>query len=109
MVFGASSLDDLPVAGICGQASVDEVNEGMHFLAECRARLHFLAGRRDDRLKFDAQTMLADQMGFQDTPQRQGVEGFMREYYRHAATMDFFGRRVWPRRGCSYSLRWLQK
>ena len=94
MIFGASSFDDLSIAGICGQGSLDEVKEGMHFLAECRGRLHFLAGRRDDRLKFDAQTILAEQMGFQDTLERRGVEGLMREYYKHASTMDYFGRRI---------------
>lgn len=94
MIFGTSNFDDLTAVGVYGQNAVDEVKRGMHFLAEIRARLHFLMGRRDDRLKFEAQTALAQQMGFQDTPQRRGVEGLMREYYRHASTMDFFGRRV---------------
>jgi [protein-PII] uridylyltransferase len=94
MIFGALSFDDLTAVGVYGQTAVDEVKKGMRFLAEIRARLHFLAGRRDDRLKFEAQTVLAEQMGFQDTPERRGVEGLMREYYRHASTMDFFGRRV---------------
>ncbi|HMK37002.1 MAG TPA: [protein-PII] uridylyltransferase [Desulfomonilaceae bacterium] len=94
IIFGASSFDDLPVTGICGDNAVDEAKDGMRFLAEIRARLHFLAGRRDDRLKFESQTILAERMGFVDTVERRGVEGFMREYYRHAAKMDFFGRRV---------------
>ncbi len=97
LIFGCSNLDDLPIAGICGEKAVREVREGLGFLAETRARLHFFTERRDDRLKFDAQSTLARQMGFEDTPERQGVEGFMREYYRHASTIDFFGRRVLAR------------
>ena len=94
IIFGCQSLDDLPITGACGSTAVAEVREAMKFLAEVRAGLHFLAGRRDDRLKFDAQLILAEQMGFRDTSQRRGVESFMREYYRHASILDFFGRRI---------------
>ncbi len=72
MIFGFESLDDLPVAGILGENAVEEAKEGMRFLSEIRTRLHFLTGRRDDRLKFDAQKILADQMGFKDTVERRG-------------------------------------
>jgi len=94
LVFGCSALEDLAVAGVCDPKSVTEVRAGMAFLAELRAGLHFLAGRRDDRLKFDGQLQLSEQMGFRDTPERRGVESFMREYYRHASNLDFFGRRI---------------
>ena len=94
IIFGCQSLDDLPITGACGSTAVAEVREAMKFLADVRAGLHFLAGRRDDRLKFDAQLILAEQMGFRDTSQRRGVESFMREYYRHASILDFFGRRI---------------
>jgi [protein-PII] uridylyltransferase len=97
IIFGCRNLDDLPIAGISGRKALEEALVATKFLAEVRTRLHFLAGRRDDRLKFDAQGILAAQMGFKDTAQRRGVESFMREYYRHAATLDFFGRRVLAR------------
>jgi [protein-PII] uridylyltransferase len=97
ILFGCPRLEDLPIAGICGERAVAEVMQASKFLAELRARLHFLAGRRDDRLKFDAQRILADQMGFKDGPDRRAVESFMREYYRHASHMDYFGRRVLAR------------
>lgn len=97
IIFGCDGFHDLPMAKICGKRAVQEAIEGMAFLAEIRARLHFIAGRRDDRLKFDAQTAIAAQMDFESTKEHAGVEHFMREYYRHAATMDFFGRRVLAR------------
>ncbi len=72
----------------------------MDFLAEVRTRLHFRAGRRDDRLKFDTQDIVAAEMGFEDTAERRAVEGFMREYYRHAAYPGFFR----PQSSCASAL-----
>ncbi len=97
LIFGCSALDDLAVAGLCGHKAVVEACDGRSFLAHVRTRLHFLTGRRDDRLKFDAQTAVAEQMGYEDKPERRGVESFMRDYYRHASTLDFFGRRILAR------------
>lgn len=97
MLFGCGNLHDLATAGLVEEKAASEAEEGRAYLAEIRARLHFLAGHRDDRLKFEAQDILARQMGFKDTPERRGVESFMREYYRHASTLDFFGRRVLAR------------
>ncbi len=97
LIFGISRLDDLPLAGISRPTTVLEVKKARDFLAEVRTRLHFMAARRDDRLKFDSQSVLAEQMEFKETTGQRGVEAFMREYYRHAATLDFFGRRVLAR------------
>lgn len=97
LIFGCSGLDDLPVLGVTGHKALDEVKTGLRFLGGVRTRLHVLAGRRDDRLRFDAQSVLARRMGFHDTEERRGVELFMREYYRHAATMELFGQRVLAR------------
>ncbi len=97
LIFGLSSLDDLPIAGISRPNTLLEVKKAREFLAEVRTRIHFLSGRRDDRLKFDIQPILAEQMGFKKTTGQLEVEAFMREYYRHAATLDFFGRRVLAR------------
>jgi len=97
MIFGCATLDDLVIGGLCSEKSVREIKDGVSFLAEIRTRLHFIEGRRDDRLKFDCQAMIARDMGFQETPERPAVENFMREYYKHAATMDFFGRQLLAR------------
>jgi [protein-PII] uridylyltransferase len=97
MVYGAADLDDLPILGVCGSQAVREAKQGVKFLAAVRSRLHYLAGRRDDRLRFEAQSVLADQMGFKDQPERRSVELFMRQYYRCAATNEFFGQTVLAR------------
>ncbi len=47
-------------------------------------RLHYLAGRREDRLVFDLQAALARELGFVDTPAKRASEQLMQRYYRAA-------------------------
>lgn len=54
------------------------------FLKSLRVRLHYLAGRREDRLLFDHQSALAREFGFADTPHRLASEQLMQRYYRAA-------------------------
>ncbi|MDP2640152.1 MAG: nucleotidyltransferase domain-containing protein, partial [Betaproteobacteria bacterium] len=54
------------------------------FLGELRIRLHYVAGRREDRLLFDYQTGLAAQFGYVDTPSKRASEQLMQRYYRTA-------------------------
>ena len=54
------------------------------FLSELRIRLHYIAGRREDRILFDYQTGLAAQFGYVDTPGKRASEQLMQRYYRTA-------------------------
>ena len=54
-------------------------NEGL--LRLIRARLHTIAGRREDRLVFDLQTAVAESFGYASTPERRASEALMRRYY----------------------------
>jgi len=53
-------------------------------LHDLRIRLHYLAGRREDRLVFDYQGALAEQCGLRGSPARRASEQLMQRYY-HAA------------------------
>ena len=53
-------------------------------VAELRVRLHYLAGRREDRLVFDLQAALARELDLVDTPARRATEQLMQRYYRAA-------------------------
>jgi [protein-PII] uridylyltransferase len=53
-------------------------------IADLRVRLHYLAGRREDRLVFDLQGALAAELGFVDTPAGRASEQLMQRYYRAA-------------------------
>jgi [protein-PII] uridylyltransferase len=57
------------------------------FLQRLRTQLHIHLGRREDRLLFDYQTALAEQLGFKATATRRVSEQLMQEYYRTAKTV----------------------
>jgi [protein-PII] uridylyltransferase len=46
-----------------------------------RARLHWVAGRREDRLVFDLQTATAESFGYHATKEQRSSEVLMRHYY----------------------------
>jgi [protein-PII] uridylyltransferase len=50
-------------------------------LVELRIRLHWIAGRREDRLVFDHQTTLAREMGIADAAGKRASELLMQRYY----------------------------
>lgn len=51
-------------------------------LQSLRIRLHFLSGRREDRLLFDFQNELACTLGYINTPRKRASEQLMQSYYR---------------------------
>ena len=53
-------------------------------MQDLRIRLHYLAGRREDRLLFDYQTSLAEELKITDKPPRRAGELLMQRYYRAA-------------------------
>jgi [protein-PII] uridylyltransferase len=53
-------------------------------LKEIRARLHIVAGRREDRLVFDVQNAVAASAGIEVTGARRASEVLMQRYYRAA-------------------------
>jgi len=53
-------------------------------LQELRIRLHYLAGRREDRIVFDYQNALAEQWGLRESAARRAGERLMQRYYRTA-------------------------
>ncbi len=53
-------------------------------LQDLRIRLHYLAGRREDRIVFDYQNALAEQCGLHAGATRRAGERLMQRYYRTA-------------------------
>ncbi|MDO8989673.1 MAG: [protein-PII] uridylyltransferase [Sideroxyarcus sp.] len=51
-------------------------------LQDLRIRLHYLSGRHDDRVVFEYQTALAEQLGVKSSAQRRSSEHLMQHYYR---------------------------
>ena len=61
-----------------------EIQRHETFLQTLRVRLHYLVGRREDRLLFDHQAALARQLKLYDRPHRLASEQLMQRYYRTA-------------------------
>ncbi len=84
--FG-SSWQDLERHGFITHREEQGLERRESFLQRLRIQLHLHVGRREDRLLFDHQTALAEQLGFAATPTRRASEQLMQEYYRTAKTV----------------------
>jgi len=78
------SWAELVPHGLIEAEEARELAELEAHLQDLRIRLHYLAGRREDRLVFDLQSALAAQLGHKDTPAKRASEAMMQGYYRTA-------------------------
>ncbi|MGD2139305.1 MAG: nucleotidyltransferase domain-containing protein, partial [Burkholderiales bacterium] len=71
-ISGAAGLGtnwtELTQQRILTQVEARQLRRNERALAKLRIRLHYLAGRREDRLLFDYQSALASEYGFKNTP-----------------------------------------
>lgn len=81
--YGAT-WEELGSAGIMSQEGVAFGKQFEDYLRHLRIRLHFLAGRREDRLLFDYQSNLATRYGYADNESKRASEQLMQAYYRNA-------------------------
>ena len=78
------SWRELARNGLMTDAEARAVARQQRLIADLRIRLHYLAGRREDRLVFDLQSALAAELRFADTPAKRASEQLMQRYYRAA-------------------------
>jgi [protein-PII] uridylyltransferase len=83
-----ASWSALSRRGVITAGEAREFQQHEQFLKELRIRLHYLAGRREDRLLFDHQTALARKFGIHDRPHRLASEQLMQRYYRTAKAVS---------------------
>ncbi len=79
-----STWDELGENGIMSQEGVAFGKQFEDYLRHLRIRLHFQAGRREDRLLFDYQGSLASRYGFVAVQYKRASEQLMQTYYRNA-------------------------
>lgn len=80
--FGADTLKELVNYQFLTEKEYKSLHEGQAFIWKVRYGLHVITGRREDRLLFDHQRILARQFGYQDDRHHLAVEYFMKQYYR---------------------------
>jgi [protein-PII] uridylyltransferase len=79
--------DELAKNGLMTAFEMRQIKANEALLCLVRARLHLLAGRREDRLVFDLQTAVAQSFGYSNTMtpegrlQRRASEALMKRYY----------------------------
>lgn len=72
---------ELATKGLITPFEVKQLQRNEGLLRLIRARLHMVAGRREDRLVFDLQTAVAESFGYETTQMRRASEQLMRRYY----------------------------
>ena len=85
--FGSSDPVELERLGILTPKESEWLANGRRYLWWVRYGLHLVAGRKDDRLQFEYQRVLAERLGYVDTAARLGVERFMHQYYRYVLSL----------------------
>ncbi|MEY8879427.1 MAG: [protein-PII] uridylyltransferase [Leptothrix sp. (in: b-proteobacteria)] len=84
-VAGAAGLgrtwSEMGTKGLISRFEVRQLQRNEGLLMLIRARLHAVAGRREDRLVFDLQTAVAESFGYTSTGERRASEQLMRRYY----------------------------
>ena len=73
--------NELAARGLITPFEVKQLQRNEGRLKLIRARLHRVAGRREDRLVFDLQTAVAESFGYQPTGGQRASEVLMRGYY----------------------------
>lgn len=95
--FGVHALDRLIELGRLGWDEAAALERERRALCQLRYGLHLVAGRREERLRFDYQKALAARMGYRDDGQALAVEQMMQGFYRSAAVVRRIGDRLLQR------------
>ncbi len=80
-VYRVRSAHELVAAGLFSPREFALFRRCEEFLWSVRCRLHFLAGRAEERLSFDVQRPIARQLGYSTRAGLIDVERFMKHYF----------------------------
>ena len=83
--FGVRDLEAVVGLGHLGPDEAAALARERRSLARLRFGLHLVAGRPEERLRFDYQKALAQRLGYDDDEHSLGVEKMMQGFYRSAA------------------------
>ncbi|KAF1708549.1 [protein-PII] uridylyltransferase [Pseudoxanthomonas kalamensis DSM 18571] len=83
--FGVHDLEALVGLGHLGPDEARALARERNALSRLRYGLHLVAGRPEERLRFDYQKTLASHLGFVDDAESLAVEKMMQGFYRSAA------------------------
>ena len=78
------SVTELAQRGFLTMQEAQQLARHQGLLRGLRVRLHYAAGRREDRLLFDYQDRIARELGYEPKAHRRASELLMQRYYRTA-------------------------
>ena len=93
--LGVTHLDELVGKGLLTPGQIRILSSGQNFLWKIRFCLHFLTGRREDRLLFDYQIKVAKLLGYEDASYTLAVEQLMQRYYRTVMELSRLNEMLW--------------
>ena len=96
-VHGVDGLAQLQAMGKIGADERETLLRAAHELRRLRWGLHLVAGKREERLRFDYQRLLAARLHGVEDAQNADVERMMQGYYRSAALVRRIGERLLQR------------
>lgn len=80
--FKVDSLNSLASFGFLTPGEIKSLQSCLNFLWRIRFALHLITSRREDRLLFDHQGLVAELLGFGNHSDQNAVENLMKDYYR---------------------------
>ncbi len=80
--FKTNSLQKLIELGILTRREYKAILSHRQLLNKIRFALHAVAGKREERLLFEHQKIIAQWLGFEDSPEKLAVEQLMQPYYQ---------------------------
>jgi [protein-PII] uridylyltransferase len=83
-LLGSGNLESMLAFGQIGAVEFDTLERERKALSRLRFGLHLVAGRREERLRFDYQKPLATRLGHTDDAETLAVERMMQGFYRSA-------------------------
>jgi [protein-PII] uridylyltransferase len=96
-IIGTWDPDSLMAIGQIGPDEFATLERERRVLSRLRYGLHLVAGKREERLRFDYQKLLAARLGHVDSADNLAVEQMMQEFYRAAARILRIGDRLLQR------------
>jgi [protein-PII] uridylyltransferase len=86
-LYRVSDVAGLVQRGVLTTDEAARFAKAQEFMWKVRCRLHYVAGRAEDRLTFDTQTVIGERLGYRDHAGTRGVERFMKHYYLTAKSV----------------------
>lgn len=96
-IVGTGDLESLVAIGQFGADELATLERERRALSRLRFGLHLVAGKREERLRFDYQKVLAQRLGHTDNADNLAVEQMMQGFYRSAALVLRIGERLLQR------------